>query len=120
MKKTLLQLFLMVLLLMIGYVVGGMRSGKVATEQAYYSDLTFLVAIHRSLADTEVAEAKSISSLAIRGVLDVLDTIDDDPWSTSIFFLPTSEVLLDTESKGKLRLQAQEIATLSAPVLQTP
>ena len=107
MKKLIIPLTFCILTLAIGYVLGGLRSGRIATEQAYHSNLNFFVAIDRHLQNHEIAEAKKVLTHGIGGALKVLDTFDNEPRSALAFVLPSSEVLLNRETRDRIRSLAE-------------
>jgi len=107
MKKLILPITLSIFTLAVGFLLGGLRAGRIATEQAYHSDLNFFIAIDRHLEKNEIEKAKETSAQAIRGALSVLDTFESDARSPLVFVLPTSETLLDSETKASLRSQAE-------------
>jgi K+-sensing histidine kinase KdpD len=119
MKKIIIPVICSIFALAVGYLIGGMRSGRIATEQAYHSDLSYLTVINGHLQKNETEKAKEVSEHAIRGALGVLDTFQDDVRSPLVFILPTSEILLDSSAKTKIRSQAEltiseEVASLGS------
>jgi hypothetical protein len=106
MKKLLIPTLLSILALAMGYLIGGWRAGRIATEQAYHSDLTFQLAVIQHLNENEIEEAKAVSRHAIHGALNVLNTFEDNPTSSLAFILPGSGILLDHESMDSIRSQA--------------
>ena len=107
MKKLILPITLAVFTLAVGFLLGGQRSGRIATEQAYHSDLSFLVAIDHHLNQNEIEKANEITKFAIRGALSVLETLEDEPRSPLAFVMPSSSTLLDDDTKTKIRSQAE-------------
>ena len=61
MKKIIIPAICSIFALAIGYLVGGLRAGKIATEQAYHSDLSYHIAVIEHLEGNEIKEAKEIS-----------------------------------------------------------
>ena len=119
MKKLILPLIFSIFTLAIGYALGGLRAGRIATEQAYHSDLNQLVVIDEHLENNETEKAKEVTKFAIQGALSVLDTFENDFRSPIAFLLPDSEVLLDSETKRKIRSQAdlaisEEVAAMGS------
>jgi len=100
--------------LSIGYLLGGMRGGRIATEQAYHSDLSYLIAVAHHLEENEIEQAKDVSKHAIQGALSVLDTFEDEPASALVFILPASEIRLDSGAKESIRSQANLILSEEA------
>ena len=119
MKKIIIPLICSIFAIAIGYLIGGMRSGKIATEQAYHSDLNFFIAIDQHLKNNEIEKAEEIATFAIRGALGVLDTLENEPRSPLAFVMPSSSRLLDDDTKKRIRSQAElaiseEVATLGS------
>tara|TARA_B100001971_G_scaffold207090_1_gene226786 strand:- start:1346 stop:1717 length:372 start_codon:yes stop_codon:yes gene_type:complete len=119
MKRLIIPTIFFIITLAIGYTLGGLRSGKIATEQAYHSDLNFFVAIDQHLKNNEIEEAKKISTLGINGALGVLDTLENEPRSPLVFILPSSDILLDKETRDQIRSKAEfavseEVASLGS------
>jgi len=115
MKKIILPVICSIFALAIGYLIGGMRAGRIATEQAYHSDLSYLVALTRNLEENKIEEAKETSRYAIQGALGVLKTFENEPRSPLVFLLPYSQALLDRETRESIRSQAK--LTLSEEVV---
>tara|TARA_B100001971_G_scaffold210804_1_gene237049 strand:+ start:731 stop:1102 length:372 start_codon:yes stop_codon:yes gene_type:complete len=109
MKKIIIPIICSIFALAIGYLLGGLRSGRIATEQAHHANLIFLTAISEHLQKNETEDAQEVSKYAIQGALNVLDTFQDDTRSPLAFILPTSEILLDSITKTKIRSQAELI-----------
>lgn len=77
------------------------------------------MAIDQHLKNNEIEEAKKISALGISGALGVLDTLENEPRSPLVFILPSSDILLDKETRDQIRSQAElavseEVASLES------
>ena len=119
MKKVIIPIICSIFALSVGYLIGGMRAGRIATKQAYHADLNFHIAVTKYLEENKIEEAKELSKQAIRGTLNVLDTFEDEPRSPLVFVLPSSETLLDSAAKEEIRAQAnltisEEVAALGS------
>ena len=109
MRKIIIPVMCSMAALAVGYFIGGIRAGSVATEQAYHSDLGYFVAITRYIDENRVSKAKETARHGIQGALKVLNTFENEPGSSIVFLLPSSGMLLDHESRKSIRSQAERI-----------
>jgi hypothetical protein len=93
--------------------IRGVALGRTSFKRRIHSSFLIAIAYLRTasenieLVKNEIEKAKETSAQAIRGALSVLDTFESDARSPLVFVLPTSETLLDSETKASLRSQAE-------------